>query len=72
MRLTLQSIGGAVLCTDAAGRVTYINPVAQRMTGWQAFDAADQNVDDVAPLYRTSGPKVDPSPVRQALQTGVP
>lgn len=32
MRLTLQSIGDAVLCTDAQGRVTYINPVAQRMS----------------------------------------
>jgi PAS domain S-box-containing protein len=41
------------------------------MTGWQAFDAADQNVDDVAPLYRTNGPKVEPSPVREALQTGL-
>lgn len=72
MRLTLQSIGDAVVCTDAQGRVTYINPVAQRMTGWQAFDAADQNVDNVAPLHRTNGECVNPSPVRQALQTGKP
>ncbi|HNI77422.1 MAG TPA: diguanylate cyclase, partial [Giesbergeria sp.] len=72
MRLTLQSIGDAVLCTDAQGRVTYINPVAQRMTGWQAFDAADQDVDVVAPLYRNNGERVEPSPVRQALGSGKP
>ena len=72
MRLTLQSIGDAVLCTDAQGRVTYINPVAQRMTGWQAFDAADQDVDVVAPLYHNNGERVEPSPVRQALGSGKP
>jgi diguanylate cyclase (GGDEF)-like protein/PAS domain S-box-containing protein len=72
MRLTLQSIGDAVLCTDAQGRVTYINPVAQRMTGWQAFDAADQDVDVVAPLYHNNGECVEPSPVRQALGSGKP
>jgi diguanylate cyclase (GGDEF)-like protein/PAS domain S-box-containing protein len=72
MRLTLQSIGDAVVCTDAQGRITYINPVAQRMTGWQAFDAADQHVDDVVPLYRTNGERVEPSPVCQTLQTSAP
>ena len=73
MRLTLQSIGDAVVCTDAAGRVTYINPVAQRMTGWQAFDAAGQSVDEVAPLYHHSnGARVEPSPMHQTLQTGKP
>ena len=50
MRLTLQSIGDAVLCTDANGCVTYINPVAERMTGWQGFAAAGQHIDQVAPL----------------------
>ena len=40
VRLTLQAIGDAVVCSDAKGRVTYLNPVAERLTGWQAFDAA--------------------------------
>lgn len=68
MRLTLQSIGDAVICTDAEGRVTYINPVAQHMTGWQAFDAAGHDVDEVAPLYLQSGARAQPSPLRQALE----
>ena len=37
MRLTLKSIGDAVVCTDAQGVVTYLNPVAQRLTGWQGL-----------------------------------
>ncbi|MCK7498475.1 MAG: PAS domain-containing protein [Comamonadaceae bacterium] len=32
--LTLNAIGDAVLSTDILGRVTYLNPVAERMTGW--------------------------------------
>jgi len=50
VRLTLQSIGDAVICTDARGHVTYLNPMAELATGWQAFDAADRHVDEVAPL----------------------
>ncbi len=69
MRLTLQSIGDAVICTDAEGRVSYINPVAQRMTGWQPFDAAGRDVDEVAPLYLANGKQTQPSPLRVALAT---
>lgn len=72
MRLTLQSIGDAVICTDAEGRITYLNPVAQRMTGWQAFDAAGRDVDEVAPLYLPNGAQTQPSPLRMALKTQNP
>ncbi|RID98262.1 bifunctional diguanylate cyclase/phosphodiesterase [Simplicispira hankyongi] len=69
MRLTLQSIGDAVVCADAQGRITYLNPVAQRLTGWQAFDAAGCDVDEVAPLYLANGQQTQPSPLRVALAT---
>lgn len=68
MRLTLQSIGDAVLCTDAQGCITYLNPVAERMTGWQAFDAAGRHIDEVVPLWVDGGgAPVTISPLRQAL-----
>ena len=35
----LDSIGDAVVSTDLAGNVTYLNPVAERMTGWSASEA---------------------------------
>jgi diguanylate cyclase (GGDEF)-like protein/PAS domain S-box-containing protein len=34
LRVTLHSIGDAVITTDAQGRVEYLNPVAERLTGW--------------------------------------
>ena len=72
MRLTLRSIGDAVVCTDAHGVVTYLNPVAQRLTGWQGFDAAGRNVDEVICLYTPDGQAPQTSPLRQALQQQKP
>lgn len=70
VRLTLQAIGDAVICTDAQGRVTYLNPVAERMTGWQAFDAAGQPVDRVAPLQLPGDAAAGASPIHRALTEG--
>ena len=68
MRLTLKSIGDAVVCTDAQGRVTYLNPVAQRLTGWQAFDAAGRNVDEVLSLQQPDNEALLANPLRQAME----
>ncbi|WP_244482777.1 PAS domain S-box protein [Mesorhizobium sp. Root102] len=39
LRVTLQSIGDAVICTDAANRVTFMNPVAEKLTGVSGGEA---------------------------------
>src|SRR5262245_66178475 len=39
LRVTLSSIGDAVIATDTHGRVTYLNPVAESLTGWTQDDA---------------------------------
>jgi PAS domain S-box-containing protein len=39
-RVTLASIGDAVITTDRAGAVTFMNPIAERLTGWR-FDEAE-------------------------------
>src|SRR5215210_5472583 len=36
---TLESIGDAVLATDLTGVITYLNPVAERLTGWRTSEA---------------------------------
>ncbi|MCC5859120.1 MAG: diguanylate cyclase [Ectothiorhodospiraceae bacterium] len=41
-RVTLESIGDAVLVTDTLGHVTYLNPVAETLTGWLSDEAVGQ------------------------------
>ena len=47
VQVTLNSIGDAVLCTDLAGKVTYLNSVAETMTGWACADAIGRPLDEV-------------------------
>jgi diguanylate cyclase (GGDEF)-like protein/PAS domain S-box-containing protein len=41
-QITLESIGDAVICTDDSGKITFLNPIAERMTGWALREAAGQ------------------------------
>jgi diguanylate cyclase (GGDEF)-like protein/PAS domain S-box-containing protein len=46
-RVTLNSIGDAVLTTDMAGNITYLNVVAEKMTGWAQEEAAGRPLAEV-------------------------
>ena len=46
-QVTLASIGDAVVSTDVAGNVTYLNPVAERMTGWYRQEACGRPLQEV-------------------------
>ena len=70
VRLTLQAIGDAVVCWDAKGIVTYLNPVAERLTGWQAFDAAGRRIDEVVVLRSPDNDSVLASSLLVAIKTG--
>jgi PAS domain-containing protein len=47
LRVTLRSIGDAVITTDTNGRITYLNSVAETITGWPQEDALGQPLDKV-------------------------
>jgi PAS domain S-box-containing protein len=47
LRVTLASIGDAVLATDTAGRITFLNPIAAGLTGWPEEQALGQPVQHV-------------------------
>lgn len=59
---TLSSIGDAVIATDNEARVTFLNPVAEALTGWTLSEAAGHPVDEVFVIDVASGP-VDGGPV---------
>ena len=62
-QITLNSLGDAVIATDAEGRVTYINPVAQRLSGWEDYtQARGKPLGEVTRLVdgKTRKPLTDP------------
>jgi PAS domain S-box-containing protein len=46
-RITLNSIGDGVICTDVTGNITYLNPVAESMTGWSREEACGRRLPEV-------------------------
>src|SRR6266581_959506 len=48
--VTLASIADAVITTDVAGRITFLNPTAERLLGWRTTEALGQPVDTVLTL----------------------
>jgi PAS domain S-box-containing protein len=70
LRVTLNSIGDAVLATDAAGVVTFINPVAQGLTGWQAAEAVGRPLRDVFHIVNEESGQPARNPVERVIATG--
>lgn len=54
---TLRSIGDAVIAADIEARITFMNPVAEQLTGWKEGEAQHQVLWDV---FRVSGGKIRP------------
>jgi len=52
---TLSSISDAVISTDLADNVSYLNPVAERMTGWSRADATGRPLQEVLVIMDDSG-----------------
>jgi diguanylate cyclase (GGDEF)-like protein/PAS domain S-box-containing protein len=46
-QVTLQSIGDAVITTDAAGVIEYLNPIAEQLTGWSLDEARGRPLEEV-------------------------
>ena len=64
-QVTLQSIGDAVITTDAQGKVEYINPVAEQLTGWQASEAQHQSLSRIFCLVNESTKKLIANPIKR-------
>jgi PAS domain S-box-containing protein len=70
LRVTLTSIGDGVVTTDAGGRVTLLNPVAERLTGWTNAEAAGQPLSAVFRIVHEKTGRPAENPVARVLATG--
>ena len=67
-RVTLDSIGDAVITTDAAGKIKYLNPMAERLTQWTSAEAAGRLMSEVMPLINEATKQPTSTPMDQALR----
>src|SRR5262249_18281191 len=70
LQVTLASIGDAVIATDAQGMITFLNPVAEALTGWSAAEAHGRPLPDVFPIVHEQTHHPVANPVATVLQEG--
>ncbi|MGA8274044.1 MAG: diguanylate cyclase, partial [Candidatus Sulfotelmatobacter sp.] len=67
-QVTLNSIGDAVMSTDVEARVTYLNTVAENLTGWSRKEAAGRPVTEVFRIIDATTRKAAPIPIALAIR----
>ena len=66
--VTLNSIGDAVMCTDVSGRVTYLNVIAERLTGWPQDQAIGRPLEEVFRIVDAATRQTAPNPMTLAIR----
>ena len=69
-RVTLQSIGDAVIATDVQARITFMNAVAEKLTGWDNHQALGLRLDQVFHIINEQSRQPVNNPVDRVLTTG--
>jgi diguanylate cyclase (GGDEF)-like protein/PAS domain S-box-containing protein len=66
-QVTLNSIGDAVICTDIAGNITFLNVVAEKLTGWPWQEAAGRPMAEVFQIMNSISRETAPNPMEMAV-----
>ena len=67
-QVTLQSIGDAVITTDAGMVIDYLNPIAEILTGWTTAEAKGLHMDDVFNILNEKSRLPAVNPIRECLE----
>jgi PAS domain S-box-containing protein len=70
LAVTLGSIGDAVMATDAEGRVTYLNVIAEQLTGWTFPQASGRPAEEVFRIISEETRQSSISPIKETLARG--
>jgi diguanylate cyclase (GGDEF)-like protein/PAS domain S-box-containing protein len=66
-QVTLNCIGDAVICTDISGNITFLNLVAEKMTGWSRQEAAGRPMAEVSRILDATSRETTPNPMEMAV-----
>ena len=69
-QVTLDSIGDAVICTDTADKISFLNPIAERMTGWSLKEAFGLPLSEAFRIMDASTGKTAADPIVKAVGQG--
>ncbi|MGD9633030.1 MAG: PAS domain S-box protein [Pirellulales bacterium] len=69
LEVTLGSIGDAVISTDAQRRITYMNGVAETLTGWRYYEAENLPIERVFHIINEQSRSLAPDPIAQVIAT---
>lgn len=67
---TLKSIGDGVITTDRHGKITYLNPVSELLTGWSNHAACGQPIQKIFRIYHEQSMEPAVNPALKAMETG--
>jgi PAS domain S-box-containing protein len=70
LRITLTSIGDAVIVTDASGRISFLNPTAEMLTGRDLAHARERDINEVFPIFNEFTGEAIENPVKQVMHEG--
>jgi len=68
---TLKSIGDALIATDSKGIVTFMNPIAEGLTGWKREEALGKDVNEVFKIIHEETCSPAENPVQKVLHKGL-
>ena len=71
LRVTLRSIGDAVITTDLDGRVILMNRVAEQLTGWDQAEACGRKISEIIDIVKGQTGEAARNPLDQAISQGV-
>jgi PAS domain S-box-containing protein len=69
-RVTLTSLGDAVIATDEEGKVTFLNPLAEQLTGRNLEQSKGRPIEEVFPIFNESTHHIVENPVKKVMELG--
>ncbi len=70
LQVTLESIGDAVIATDLEGRISFINPTAETLTGWKSSEITGRPLDEIFKIINETTREAVESPFTAVVRKG--
>ena len=71
LRVSLNSIGDAVIATDQEGQITFLNPCAEKLMGWKNADAKGRVLSEVFQIFNEETGEATANPVERVLRENI-